>query len=96
MVRFFKIISILEGISLLAILLISMPLKYFFDNPGPNQVIGMAQGNPFLIYIVLAILVKNELKWSIKTLTIVLICSVIPCGTFWMDYKYLEPVLQKK
>lgn len=94
MIRFFKIISLLEGVSLLAILFVSMPLKYYFENPEPNKIIGMAHGVLFLLYVVLAIMVKQELKWSIKTLAIVLVCSIIPFGTFWMDYKYLEPVLK--
>jgi len=89
MIKTFKIISILEGISLLLILFITMPLKYFFDYGQPNQIIGMAHGILFLVYIVLAIIVKTELKWNFKTLLIVLACSVIPFGTFWMDKKYL-------
>ena len=66
-----------------------MPLKYIFDLGTPNQIIGMAHGILFLVYVVLAILVKNELDWNLKTLLIVLVCSVIPFGTFWMDRKYL-------
>ncbi|MFD2828147.1 DUF3817 domain-containing protein [Leeuwenhoekiella polynyae] len=90
MIKAFQIISILEGISLLLILFVTMPLKYGFDNHGPNQVIGMAHGLLFLTYVVLAILVKYELNWNFKTLLIVLLCSIIPFGTFWMDKQYLK------
>ncbi|MGB3775235.1 MAG: DUF3817 domain-containing protein [Leeuwenhoekiella sp.] len=95
MLRFFKAISILEGISFLGLLLITMPLKYFFDNPLPNQWLGMAHGVLFILYIVFAIVVGRKLKWSIKTVLIVFICSIIPLGTFWMDAKYIEPHLKK-
>ena len=90
MIKAFQIISILEGISLLLILFVTMPLKYAFDNPEPNQVIGMEHGLLFLVYVVIAFLVKSELNWSIKTLFIVLVCSIIPFGTFWMDKRYLK------
>lgn len=90
MIKSFKVIAILEGISFLAILFVTMPLKYLFEMPYPNQVVGMAHGFLFLIYIVLAFLVKTELKWSLKTLLIVLACSIIPFGTFWMERKYLK------
>jgi len=90
MIKAFQIISILEGVSLLLILFVSMPLKYIFDMPEANQVIGMAHGILFLVYVVMAILVKSELNWNIKTLLIVLACSIIPFGTFWMDRKYLK------
>lgn len=90
MIKAFQILSILEGVSLLLILFVTMPLKYIFDQTGPNQIIGMAHGILFLLYVVMAILVKFELKWNFKTLVIVLICSVIPFGTFWMERKYLK------
>lgn len=90
MKKSFKIIAILEGISFLAILFVTMPLKYLFETPYPNQVVGMAHGFLFLAYIVLAFLIKAELKWNFKTLLIVLVCSVIPFGTFWMERKYLK------
>ncbi|AXT59884.1 DUF3817 domain-containing protein [Aquimarina sp. AD10] len=90
MITSFRIISYLEGISYLLILFVTMPLKYMFDSPEPNKVIGMAHGFLFLIYIVFAFLVKPEKKWNTKTLAIVLLCSIIPFGTFWMDKKYLK------
>ncbi|WP_024769217.1 DUF3817 domain-containing protein [Aquimarina macrocephali] len=90
MITSFRLISYLEGISYLLILFVTMPLKYIFESPEPNQIIGMAHGFLFLIYIVFAFLVKPEKKWNIKTLMIVLACSIIPFGTFWMDQKYLK------
>tara|TARA_R110002020_G_scaffold38344_6_gene115303 strand:+ start:781 stop:1062 length:282 start_codon:yes stop_codon:yes gene_type:complete len=91
MLQFFRIISLLEGVSLLLILFVTMPLKYIWENPMPNKIIGMGHGILFLLYVVLAILVKSELKWNGKTLGIVLLCSILPFGTFWMDRNYLKP-----
>ncbi len=90
MITSFRLISYLEGISYLAILFVTMPLKYLFSSPEPNKVIGMAHGFLFLAYIVFAFLIKQEKKWNNKTLGIVLLCSIIPFGTFWMDSKYLK------
>lgn len=90
MTTIFRLISYLEGISYLLILFVTMPLKYLFASPEPNRVIGMAHGFLFLLYIVFAFLIKPEKKWNNKTLLIVLLCSVIPFGTFWMDKKYLS------
>ncbi|SHI36823.1 DUF3817 domain-containing protein [Aquimarina spongiae] len=89
MIKGFRLISYLEGISYLLILFVTMPLKYMFESPEPNKVIGMAHGLLFLLYIVFAIVVKFEKQWNNKTLAIVLLCSIIPFGTFWMDKKYL-------
>lgn len=90
MLKSFRILSLLEGISFLLILFVTMPLKYLMDNGMPNKVIGMAHGFLFLGYIVMAIMMKERMKWNNKTLGIVLLCSVIPFGTFWMDKKYLR------
>jgi len=90
MLKTFRILSVLEGISFLLILFITMPLKYIFDNGAPNKVIGMAHGFLFLAYVVMAIMMKSPMKWNNKTVGIVLLCSIIPFGTFWMDKKYLQ------
>ena len=90
MLKAFRITSYLEGISYLLILFVTMPLKYIWDMPEANQVIGMAHGILFLLYIALAVYVKQILNWNLKTFLIVLLCSIIPFGTFWMDKKYLS------
>ncbi len=86
----FRLISYLEGISYLLILFVTMPLKYVFESPEPNKVVGMAHGFLFLIYIVFAFVIRPEKQWDNKTTAIVLLCSIIPFGTFWMDKKYLS------
>ncbi len=90
MITSFRLISYLEGISYLLILFVTMPLKYMFESPEPNKVIGMAHGLLFLLYIVFAFVIRPEKQWNNKTLGIVLLCSIIPFGTFWMDKKYLS------
>lgn len=90
MLKSFRILSLLEGTSYLLILFITMPLKYLFDNGMPNRVIGMAHGFLFLAYIAMSIIMKEKMKWNNKTFGIVLLCSIIPFGTFWMDKKYLR------
>lgn len=89
MIRFFKYLAIVEGYSFLIILFLTMPLKYLGGLGLPNKVIGMAHGVLFLSYVAIAIFVGISLKWNIKKQAIVLIMSVVPFGTFWMEEKYL-------
>ncbi|TRW24395.1 DUF3817 domain-containing protein [Flavobacterium zepuense] len=88
MVRFFKIIATLEGISLLILFFIAMPLKYFFDTPEFIRPAGMAHGVLFIGYVVLAFMLKMEQEWPVKKLLIVLLASVVPFGTFYIEWKY--------
>jgi integral membrane protein len=43
-----------------------------------------------MLYIILAFVIKKEMNWNYKNLGIILICSVIPFGTFYVDKKYLR------
>jgi len=90
MTTFFKYLAIAEGYSFLLILFVTMPLKYIGGIGLPNTVVGMAHGFLFMAYVVVAIVVAQQLKWSFKTMLIVIAMSVVPFGTFWMERKYLS------
>ncbi|MFY9243404.1 MAG: DUF3817 domain-containing protein [Polaribacter sp.] len=86
----FRIVSFLEGISYLLLLFIATPIKYLQGNPEYVKLLGMPHGILFMLYIVLAIVIQKQMSWSNKTLGIVLLCSIIPFGTFYVDKKYLR------
>ncbi|CAN5134272.1 DUF3817 domain-containing protein [soil metagenome] len=88
-IKIFRWVSILEGISFLVLLFLAMPLKYFFDLPQMVQVVGMAHGILFIAYVFGAIWMYKPLNWQPKTLLIVLICSMVPFGPFYIENKYL-------
>ena len=90
MIKSFKFIAFWEGVSLLLLLLVAMPLKYIWQMPQMVSVVGMAHGVLFLAYVVLAFMVYSELKWSLKTLAVVLLASIVPFGTFYIEKKYLS------
>lgn len=90
MIKIFRGISLLEGISLLVLLFIAMPVKYILGDPEYVKHVGMAHGLLFVAYILFAIMTKFELDWKPKTLLIVFAASVIPFGTFYIDKKYLS------
>ena len=45
----FRILAFMEGLSFLLILFITMPLKYLYEMPEPNLVVGMAHGVLFVV-----------------------------------------------
>ncbi|MGB0892326.1 MAG: DUF3817 domain-containing protein, partial [Flavobacteriaceae bacterium] len=67
MINIFKITSLLEGLSYILLLFIAVPIKYFQGNPEYVKMLGMPHGILFVLYIVLAIMLKSELKWDNKT-----------------------------
>lgn len=86
----FRIVSFLEGISYLLLLFIATPIKYFAGDESYVKMLGMPHGILFMVYIILAIMLKAPEKWSGKTLGIVLVASILPFGTFYIDKKYLQ------
>jgi integral membrane protein len=88
-IKVFKVISSLEAISFLVLLGIAMPLKYVWELPQMVQVVGMAHGVLFLLYIAFAVYVSQLLNWSVKKLFIAVLCSVIPFGPFYVERNYL-------
>lgn len=94
MFKIFKITAILEGISYLTLF-----SNMLFIKPNNFELyhmllypIGMSHGILFIGYVLMAILLKKYQKWDFKTFIIILIASLIPFGTFYIEKKYLENV----
>lgn len=90
MINFFRIISFLEGVSYLLLLFIAVPLKYFNGQEYLVKILGMPHGILFILYIFISIILKNKMNWSIRQTIEIMIGSIIPFGTFYIDYKYLK------
>ena len=86
----FRIISFLEGVSYLLLLFIASPIKYLQGDASYVKMLGMPHGILFMLYVVMAIVIKKEMNWNNKTLGLILVASIIPFGTFYVDKKYLR------
>lgn len=90
MEKLFRIIALLEGVSYLLLLFVAVPIKYLSNDPQYVKMLGMPHGMLFIGYVVLAFLLRSEYKWNTRQFLVVLIASVIPFGTFYVDRKYLK------
>ncbi|WP_426091204.1 DUF3817 domain-containing protein [Flavobacterium sp. DSR3-2] len=94
MLKIFKIIALLEGVSYLALftnMLVVKPTNVAFYKALLFPV-GMAHGILFVSYIILAIMLKFEQNWDWKKFGIICLGSLVPFGTFYVDKKYLQNV----
>jgi integral membrane protein len=85
-----RIIGFLEGISLLVLIFIAVPLKYIGHDPSIVKAMGPIHGALFLLFIVNTVSVGVEHKWQLKTTSKVLLACIIPFGTFYIDRKILR------
>ncbi|PQJ75143.1 DUF3817 domain-containing protein [Polaribacter gangjinensis] len=90
MKKIFRIVGFLEGISYLLLMSLGLYYKYVLNDPSFVKLFGMPHGILFMLYLILAYLIKDEMQWKIKDLTIVFLGSIIPFGTFYVDKKYLQ------
>lgn len=85
----FSKIGYAEGISLLLLLGIAMPLKYLAGYPLAVKYTGWAHGLLFVAYLALALWVKEQENWPFKYLIYAFLAAFFPFGTFIFD-KWLK------
>ncbi len=85
-----RILGLLEGISLLVLVFVAVPVKYLGGNPTLVQAIGPVHGAIFLLFLLNALSVGIEHKWKFDTVWRVVLACFIPFGTFYIDNKILS------
>lgn len=92
-----RIVALLEGISLLVLVFIAMPLKYLFSYPDASQSVGAIHGGLFVLFVFNTLSVGIEQRWEFnKTTWKVLIACIVPFGTFYIDKKILSRIENKE
>jgi integral membrane protein len=89
--QYFRTLGFVEGVSLLVLLFIAMPIKYLLGNPEAVRIVGMIHGLLFLLYVFTAVTVSRDLMWSGRKLVFSFLVASVPFGPFIFDKK-LFPV----
>lgn len=80
-----RLVALLEGVSLLVLVFVAMPLKYLLAQPSLARITGSVHGILFLLFLSALYRVALERHWPWRrSLGAVLLC-VIPFGTFFLD-----------
>ena len=92
MIKIFKSVAILEGISYLALFTNMLLIK-------PNNFelyhqllypVGMSHGLLFIGYLLLAFVIRKSQNWNLIQLGIVLLASLLPFATFYIERKLIQ------
>ena len=93
MLKTFRTLSLIEGLSLATLIFIAMPAKYQFGYDFVWQV-GMTHGVLWLAYVALSLPVSHKQNWSVVFWMMVLLASVVPFACLFLDRKLKpEPAL---
>ncbi len=90
LVSVFKITSFLEGVSYILLLFVAVPIKYLGGNDFLVKFLGMPHGLLFVAYVILALIIRSKMKWGVRSTFIVLIASLLPFGTFYVNNHYFK------
>jgi integral membrane protein len=86
-----RIIGWLEGMSLLILIFIAVPMKHVYGNDSLTHLAGPVHGALFLLFVLNTWSLSVQQGWSIKTRTWkILLACLIPFGTFYVDRKILR------
>lgn len=80
-----RLVGLLEGSSFLLLLLVAMPLKYLAGRPEMVQVVGMAHGVLWVLYLLAAGHAAVRYRWGAGRVLAAFVASVLPAGPFVFD-----------
>lgn len=81
--RVFRVLAVAEAVSWLVLILATI-VKYTMGQEGGVHLMGPVHGALFVAYVVLALVLWRKNEWTGRTLSIVLVDSVLPTGGFWV------------
>ena len=84
MLNSFRLLSLIEGLSLIVLLFIAMPAKYRFGHDFVWPV-GMTHGVLWMLYVVASLVVSHLQRWSVLVWAMALVSSVLPFGFLLLD-----------
>jgi integral membrane protein len=85
MIRTFRYIGLVEGITTLALFLVAMPAKYWFANPSLVPPVGAAHGAAFVLYLLAMVVCLWGRSFSAGEWLRTTIAAFFPFGTFLND-----------
>ncbi len=91
MIKLFRYVGIVEGITTLALFLVAMPLKYWFGMPGLVPPVGMIHGVAFVVYLIAMVVCLWGRGFTAWEWTRTTLAAFFPFGTFLND-----PMLKRK
>ena len=90
-----RLLGLFEGLSLLLLLGVAVPLKHFYGDASLVRAVGPVHGLLFVLFALSTLRVGVEQHWRFcRTTWKVLLACFVPFGTFYVDRTILAP-LQK-
>jgi integral membrane protein len=80
--RRLRVVSMLEGTTLLALVLVAVPLKHMAGLPVATKIMGPIHGLAFVAYVWMLMNNLAGSDWSRRERMQMMIAAMIPCGAY--------------
>jgi len=87
-------VAIAEAVSFL-VLLLAMVFKYGLDEPIGVEIIGPVHGALFVGFVLLAVIVGGQARWSWRRFAVVLASAVVPVAGWVVGHRLLREAAQE-
>ena len=88
-----RIIAFLEGLSLILLLFVAVPVKYVLGDKFLVTGIGPVHGALVLLYLINTFSAAVEYRWRFTHTTWkIIVACLVPFGTFYVDRKIFKPL----
>lgn len=81
----FRLVAVIEGISYLTLLFVSMPIKYILHDPAVVTYNGWVHGVLFMLYLGTLTKVAGTERWRFGKSINAFMCALIPFATFVLE-----------
>jgi integral membrane protein len=81
----FRMMGLIEGASLLILLFIAMPLKYWAGIPEAVRIVGSLHGLFFILYVFMIVYTTFKVRWSFIWVVSAFAVAFIPFGNVILD-----------
>lgn len=88
-----RLLGLAEGVSLLVLVGVAVPLKHLYGDASLVRAIGPVHGLLFLLFVLNTLRVGIEYRWRFADTTWkVLLGCLVPFGTFYVDRAILRNI----
>lgn len=88
----YRVMAWVTGVLLLVLVFVAMPMKYLGDDERLVQVVGVAHGWLYMLYLVAAFMLANKLRWPLGKTLLLLVAGTIPFMSFVAERRVLREV----
>ena len=85
-------VALLDGVALLLLFFVAVPLKYLADTPQLVKILGPTHGCLFLLLVVLLIINLAKQRLPVWLAALLFFGALLPGGAFFADYKLRKHV----